>query len=552
MTDARESPPPRVDGRALTLIALLALAAAGPSLLNGFAYDDYWIIVTNNRVHTLARWADWFTTSYWPTRELSLYRPLTTAAFAVQWVVGHGTPLVFHVINVALSVAGAVAFTWVASMMLPAAAAIVAGALFAVHPTHVEAVGNVVGQSELSAGLVIFVATGIYIRARQAGALRPSTVFAVVALYLAGIACKENAIILPAMFAVAEFTILRDGVPWGTRARQLAPTYALLAVVAAGMFAARFHVLKSFGGDVPHPSLDGLNMGGRALVMLGVLPDLVRLIVWPAALYADYSPEQMHVSATLDPTQINGALVAVGAAVLLAVAMRRSRVATFGLLVAGGAWLPTSNLVFPSGILLSERTLYIPTAGVLLAVGACVAWFDARTAPRAAARTVAGAVLGAILILGVGRSADRQRVWRSRDELFWTMHRDEPLSFRAHYAWGSMLFDQGNLAGGEREWRMALRIFPRYHMIYQDLGRAYREHHLCQAAIPMYVRAIELSGGLSANRMGLVACQLELARYHEAKASSLRAIAAGDDTTWFRARVSTADSALAANDSTHK
>jgi tetratricopeptide (TPR) repeat protein len=540
----------RVDGRALLLIALLALAASAPSLLNGFAYDDYFIIVRNNRVHELARWADWIRTSYWPTREASLYRPLTTTLFALQWVVGHGSPLIFHCLNVVLYMAGSVAFAWLASLLLPPAAALISAALFAVHPAHVEAVGNVVGQSELSAGLAVLVATAIYIRARRAGRLSVRTTIGIGALFLAGALLKEHAIILPAILVVAECTVLRSAGAWRARTRQLAPLYALLAAVAALVLGVRYAVLHTLGGDVPHPSVLGLGAAGRAFVMLGVLPDLARLLVWPAKLYADYSPAQIRVSPTPDPTQINGMLVALGTLVLLAIAWRRSAVATFGLLVAGGAWLPTSNLFFASGILLSERTLYLPTAGVLLAIGVCVAWIDGRLPARAPARLALGGALGVVLILGCAKSDDRQRSWRSRDEVFWVMRRDEPLSFRAHYAWGGLLFERGQLRDGEREWRMALRIFPNYHMIYTEFGNVYRDHGLCNAAIPMYERSLELKGQLFPNRAGLVACQLGLAQFRAARVTARLGIADNEDPAWFRARLASADSALAANDST--
>jgi hypothetical protein len=414
---------------------------------------------------------------------------------------------------------------------------------------HVEATGNVVGQSELSAGLVLLLATAIYIRARRAGPLSLATVAWLGALYAFGAELKEHAMILPAVLVAAEMTVLRGEGEWKSRARALLPLYATFAVIGIAVIAVRLRVIGAIGGDIPHPALDGLGFAGRGFVMLGVLPDLARLLVWPARLYADYSPDQILVFGVPNSTQLNGALIAVAAMALFVIAWRRSGVATFGFLVAFGAWLPTANLLFPSGILLSERTLYIPTAGVLLALGACVTWFDARAATTAHARAAAGALLGVVLVLGIARSVDRQRAWSSRDEAFRVMHRDEPLSFRAHHAWGSLLIEKGDLRGGEREWRMAMRIFPNYHMVYQDLAHVYREHHICPAAIPLYERAIQLSGGLVLNVEGLVACELELARFRDARMWSLRGIAYGEELEWFNARIKSADSALAANDS---
>jgi hypothetical protein len=553
VSDPAAAPAVRVDWRALTLVGLLAFAASAPSLANGFAYDDQWIIVTNARVHDLGRWADWFTTSYWPTREATLYRPLTTAAFALQWAVGGGTALVFHVVNVALAVAGAVAFTWLASLVLPATAAIVVGAVFAVHPVHVEAVGNVVGQSELSAGLALILALAVYVRARRAGPLRRATALGLAAAYLTAVLLKEHALMLPAWFVAAEFTVLRDLGPWRARVRDVASLFVMLGAVAAFSLVVRWDVLGAIGGDIPHPALNGLTAMGRAFVMLDVLPEIARLLLWPARLYADYSPEHIRVSPDATFSHLNGALIAAGAITLFAVGVRRSAPVALGLLLAALAWLPTANLLMPSGILLAERALYMSSAGVLLAAGAGVAWLDRRFSAGAGsavgARRAAGAVIGLLLTLGMVRSIDRQRAWRSSDEVFWTLVNDAPASFKAHHAWGGVLFERGDLRGGERELLMAIRIFPAYHKLYQDLAAQYRQGRQCHAAIPLYKRALELGGPLPLSRAGLVACELVLARFREARRTAMLGIADGHDPAWFRARLRSADSALAAHDS---
>src|SRR5688572_11976478 len=131
------------------MIGALALAAAYSSLGNGFAYDDVYILEKAGR-HSMAGWWRDFASTYWP---VSMggdgYRPLTVIAFRAEWVLGGGKPLLFHGVNVALHVATAIAVFALATTLLPFAAAFVAAALYAVHPVHVEAIANVVGQSEL-------------------------------------------------------------------------------------------------------------------------------------------------------------------------------------------------------------------------------------------------------------------------------------------------------------------------------------------------------------------------------------------------------------------
>src|SRR3989304_4849260 len=88
---------------------------------------------------------------------------------SVQWVVGDGAPPVFPLVIVALYVAASVFVLWLALLCLPRGAAWVAAALFAVHPVHVEAVGNGVGQAELWTALVMVGATALYVRDRRQG-----------------------------------------------------------------------------------------------------------------------------------------------------------------------------------------------------------------------------------------------------------------------------------------------------------------------------------------------------------------------------------------------
>src|SRR5262245_54486630 len=157
--------------QACSLVAL-ALAASWIGVRNGFTYDDRYIIEWNARVHSLSggQWWRLFGQSYWPKDWGSDgYRPITMLLFAIEWVAGRGSPAVFHAVNIGLNAAASVAVFTLASLMLPTWAAWLAAALFAVHPVHVEAVANVVGQSELLVGLALCVAVLVYVKARRGG-----------------------------------------------------------------------------------------------------------------------------------------------------------------------------------------------------------------------------------------------------------------------------------------------------------------------------------------------------------------------------------------------
>ena len=132
----------------------LAIAASGTSLGNGFALDDLALVAGNSRVHSLDQWWRLFALPYWPPQYgASLYRPVVTLGYALQWIAGNGSPWVFHLASVALYVGVCVAVLALLLEIASPMGAVVGAALFAVHPVHVEAVANVVGQCELIAAV---------------------------------------------------------------------------------------------------------------------------------------------------------------------------------------------------------------------------------------------------------------------------------------------------------------------------------------------------------------------------------------------------------------
>ncbi len=532
--------------RGLALVVLLALVVAAPSLGNGFAYDDRWIIVENTRVHALTHWRSWWTEAYWPRLAPDLYRPLTTTLFALQWAVGGGAPWVFHAVNITLHAAVTAAVWQLARHCVTPPLALVAAALFAVHPVHVEAVANGVGQAELSAGLCIVLAVSWYLRARRRPqGMTRGDVIGLTLLLTVGTLLKEHAIVVPLVWLIAECTLLRDQ-PRGDPARRTLLLASVLCVVV--LVALRAAVLHSAGAPVPHPVLDGRSAPERGLIMLGVLPELVRVLLWPRRLHADYSPAHIDVSAALDPTQLHGVVLLVAWSLVLALSWRRAPVAAFALLWLAVAWAPTANLVIPSGVLLAERALYVPSvAVVLLLAAAWAAWSERRPTPRWP--RLSGVLLGALLLAGVLRSVHRSAAWRSSETILWHLWREQPLSFKAHYAWGAVLFERGDVAGGIREWQMAIRILPDYHRMHQDLGYRLRDAGRCDLALPSFERAVALGGGLPLARAGVVACQLALSRYRVARDGADAALRAGLDPVWFGAQRRVADSMLVALDS---
>jgi hypothetical protein len=521
------------------LLIALVLVSSGAGIRNGFTYDDVYIVQKNGTLHALHDWWRLFERSYWPRLYGSDgYRPLTMLGFAVEWSLGNGAPWIFHATNVVLYAAITVAVFWLASALLPLTAAWLVAALFAVHPVHVEAVANVVGQSELSVALLLIVAVGLYVRRRLTGPeprMPVRTGVAICLCYAAALFAKEHAIVLPALLVAVEATVVADTRPLRRRLVAMRPLLLWLTLVAVLYLAARSVVkggnISGFQPFIVFQALD-LSYANRLLTMLGVVPAWLRLLFWPAHLSTEYAPPYVDIAQGPSLLQLPGLLLLVGI-LGLGVGLWRRRglgsVASFGIAWLCVTLLPTSNFIVPAGIILAERTLFLPSVGALLALGALVPWIEARVASMRrndASRAVrVAAVTASIAILAAGcwRSITRTRVWHDNERLFSQAVVDAPRSYRAYYMLGAWMFETGRKKEGEHYYRRALALFPYDPFMSYNLAQQYQQNGMYKPAIPLYRWAFEIAPRFreGEGRENLAICLLYTDQAAEAREQAL-------------------------------
>jgi tetratricopeptide (TPR) repeat protein len=447
----------RYELAAAPVVAGLAVAASAGSLVNGFALDDVPIIAENEAIHSLTNIPRLLIQAYWPPEfGPSLYRPFTSIAFALQWALGGGSPLVFHLVSIMLYVATSILVLRVARQVMKATAAFIAAAIFAVHPLHVEAVANVVGQAELWAAVLLLVALTRCIECMRAKAVRSIDVAIISALFGAALMFKEHAIILPAVVLAAAVILPSDDALRG-RIRRLVPLLAAMGVVAVSFVGVRTLVLGRFAGGSTATVFVEQDYAARLFTMLNVIPEWLRLFAWPANLSADYSPPRIETATSFETAMLPGVLVIVAAA-LIAIRSRRDNAAlTFSLSLAGLALLIPSNLVIVTGFVLAERSLFLPSVGVAMVLGLGFAALLHGGRSLGLRRLLQGA-LASLLVLGVLRSLDRSAVWRNNETLFRQTVLDVPASYRAHLMLGELLWEKGEKGEALTELARAVRL----------------------------------------------------------------------------------------------
>jgi len=486
-------------------VLFLAFAAYAGSLGNGFAYDDE-VIVETNPVVTEGLWSSVLTTPYWASGQDdgTLFRPVTTAALVAQWRMWRGEPAGFHATNVLLHALVSLSVLALFWMILPPAGALAGGAFFAVHPVHVEAVANVVGLAELLAALTTVSACLLYLKGADWTPLgRGIRAGGMVALYLTGLGSKEIAVTLPALLLLFEFVRPGGGADLRERLKKEAPVYLALGAALVAYLAWRGWVLGEIAGDWPAPAFFGLSVGERLLSAVSVWPEYARLLTVPMALSVDYGPPVITVAHGFTPEVGAGALVAVALVAGFVLSLKRDSALALGLAWLAVALLPVANLLFPVGVLLAERILYLPSVGAALAFGSVAGWWLAH--PRARARRGAMLCLPVLGLLLLGRTVARNPVWMSTYSMLESLNRDHPESYYAHWKRAEGLVRVGLPQQARADFDVAVALVPGHYGLLcsaadfmYDSGDTERAEALLRQAIavrPDQASAYRLLGG---------------------------------------------------------
>ena len=483
-------------GMVAVVAASAAVLAFANSLGNDFAYDDLPVLAANEDIHSLTTLSGTALKPYWPNRQgraLGLWRPVTTWVLGLQWTLWRGNPTGFHAVNILLNGTAAALVAILLGRLLPPSAALFGALVFAVHPVHVEAVANVVGLSELLAanaylGACLLV-TG---RRRRLGIPRLA---ATGGLFLVAVLSKESAVTLPGA------VLLIDAAREDPRLSAMGPylkerlvLYTVLALVTAVFLMGRVLVLGGIADPLPPLGAEILASGEvpRIWTVMNTWPEVFRLLFFPLELSSDYTPGVIPVSYGWTARNGLGMVLALTALVVAwrtwrsaPLTPRRSspRAAGFGVLWFIITALPTANLLFLTGMLLAERTLFLPSVGLAAGAGWMLAQL-ARERPRVG---VLAAVTALSLLLC--RTIARNPTWRDNAAVFSTLLRDRPESGRAQWVIGDTYFALGEHGPGLAAYRRAMGRIGGSYALLVEIGRNLLAERLDQSAEHVLSRA---------------------------------------------------------------
>lgn len=425
--------------RALTWVFLAAVLLYLPTVRFGYVQDDRAIVVANPAAHGVGAALRAFDQPYWPPpSEAGLYRPSTILSLAIDWSISGGRPGWLHLANGLWHGLASVLVVLVLARWLPPLPAAVAGLVFAVHPVHVEGVANIVSRNELLATVGIL---GAVLAARRA--------WWTTALTCTGLAMlsKEHAIVGGAVI------LLDDWLRPPSERHYPLRFYGLLGVLTAAYAVVWLRIGHAATADVAAPFL-GAGTGRRLAMAFPAALRAARLLVFPVSLSADYSPQVIPYRTSISLAAILGAGVVLVVLAGGGAVRRRVPALCFAALATALAYLPTSNFLVPSGIVLAERNLYLAVLLPATLVGVGVAWALERwERPRVLAPLAL--VLGAL----AAGTLFRLPAWRDNRAFLLTLLVDHPESYRAQQSAAAVLAGMGQVAEARAAYARADSLF---------------------------------------------------------------------------------------------
>lgn len=463
-------------GLALAAVSAAAALAYAPSFSVPFQFDDYARLGQNQALQhgQLVEALLW----------LGFPRVVPALTLVLNFQLGEFNPLGYHLLNFAvhlLATAGVFELALVlcnaprlrqrwsdSALMVATAAAVV----FACHPLQTQAVTYIIQRYASIAALFYIWAVVCYLRARSrqlgmtSGRAAPYWAATVVCSVCA-VLSKENAVSLPGALLLAEWTAFRAPRRWRAIALGAGLIFAVLLVLMwktgsepAGLVSQIWRSgsansawqTQFSGGQTPPLTY----LRTQALV----LPRYLRLVVLPWGQNVDHD---VPLAESLTPAVLAGFAFLSGLAGLGVALVRRQPMYGFAIL-----WffitLSVESSVIGLSDVIAEHRMYLPMAGIALAIGGLFAAAAAR-APRVAPALGLAATAGLVAL-----TFARNVVWLSPLTLWVDAAEKSPHKARPQVNAGVAYHQEERLEEAAQQYCRGLALDPTDQVAIDNLG----------------------------------------------------------------------------------
>jgi Flp pilus assembly protein TadD len=449
------------------ILAAILLAAYSNHFQNSFHFDDAHTIVNNAAIREIRNIPFFFSDarSFSSLPSNQSYRPLVSTLMAIDYQLGGGNPLPFHLSIFALFVALILLIAFVIYRLIdpPTDGFAVANnwwiafgsaALFGLHPANGETVNYIIASAEIISTLGILASFAIYFAFPN---LRLYYLFVLPAAI--AILAKPPAAIFPVLFATYLLLFSESRIK-----RRLVEITASL-VICAVMLVFVQHM-------TPQTWVAGARDAHNYLITQPYVALLYfKTFFWPTDLSADYDLNPL--TSISDPRFWAGLIFVVLLLTMsiLCARFQRTRVIGFGLLWFLIALLPTS--LFPLAEVMNDHRTFLPYVGLVVALaGLMILLFQTRIAALRSVRFGFCSVILLILSVNAYATFQRNKVWKTEETLWHDVTIKSPQNSRGLMNYGNTLMAKGDYNGALDYFHRALVLAPQYSVLFVNLAIA--------------------------------------------------------------------------------
>jgi protein O-mannosyl-transferase len=473
------------------VVLLLAFLAYANTLLHGFVYDDHFQIEGNPYVHSFRYVDRIFTTTVWSFQgaegQTNYYRPLMTFGYLLCDRVFQSSPIGFHLVNLLLNcVVVYLVVALSAALFGDESVALLAAAIFAVHPVHTEVVAWVAAVTELDLAVFFLLAFLLFLRLQgEQGKRRILTLTMMSGSFVLALLSKEQAMTLPLLATLYEHLYREDrqATGWTTKVSR----YGALWVIAAGYGLFRVTVLHAFAPVTQRPGLSALEVALSGLALVG---QYASKLIWPHPLLGYYVFRESQTWS--DPRPLAGLLALAVFAVLLAFLWKRARRYSFALAWMAVTILPVLNVRWMAASAFAERYLYLPSFGFCALASAGGLWLWRRAANRAKLRFALAGAAAVLALSAVAQTVVRNRDWRDDRSFFTSTLAVDPHASYMRTSLATLEWSEFRPQDAVKDWKLALVDKPDNAIALSNLGMVMIEEKRWAEAEEYLRKAIEL------------------------------------------------------------
>ncbi|HEY6070569.1 MAG TPA: tetratricopeptide repeat protein, partial [Chthoniobacterales bacterium] len=439
------------------LLAIVLIAVYANHFQNSFHFDDAHTIVNNAAIREInipLFFSDARSFSSLPSNQS--YRPLVSTLLAIDYKLGGGTPLPFHLSIFALFLLLVFLLFLLLNRLIDNVwIAFGAAALFGLHPANADTVNYIIASAEIISAIGILGSFALYLEFPK---LRRYDLFVLPAAL--AILAKPPAAIFVALFAVYLMLFPSDE----TRLRRAARIAELFIICAVVLFFVQHMTPKTW--------VAGARDAHNYLITQPYVAWLYfKTFFWPTDLSADYDLDPF---TTTDDARFWAGVVFVVTLLtisILCARSKRARVVGFGLLWFLIALLPTS--LFPLAEVMNDHRTFLPYVGLVIAIAGGISLLaQTQLAQSRFAKVAISAAVLLILSASAFATFQRNKVWRTEESLWRDVTIKSPKNSRGLMNYGNTLMAKGDYNGARDYFHRALALAPQYSVLFVNMAIA--------------------------------------------------------------------------------